>query len=274
MRILSIAIAAIVVGALLGAVYKRRPREEAAPPVAAAPSTPNAAATLTPGTSQQQAVPAPVRVALTKSQQVDALVKAGDPVNAYRAYKLVRDCVFARKFEAKALAEPEWAKSRNWTRPTETCGDISPGQITSRLQSLNIAADAGVHGAVEDVSREGPTGDWSTPQDASTVAAWEARAKTQIETGVRTGDVVSLSTAFAWYNNGVGDVQRDLPTALAYAVAWNEAALAQTGKEDRLRGLAVEQLKAMVPKAQVAAAVEIGKQMVASAKSSPFWSNQ
>lgn len=274
MRRLSIAIAAIVVGALLGAVYERHPREEAAPPLTAVSSNPNAAAIPTPGTLRQQAAPALVRAPLTKSQQVDALARAGDPVNAYRAYRLVRDCVFARKYVAKALAEPKWAKSRSWARPTETCGDISPGQITSRMQSLNLAADAGVHGAVEDILREGPTGDWSTPQDVSTVAAWEARVKSQIEAGVRTGDVVCLSTAFAWYNNGVGDVQRDLPTALAYAVAWNEAALAQTGKEDRQGVHAVEQLKVMVPRAQVAAAIEIGKQMVALAKSSPFWSNQ
>ena len=212
---------------------------------------------------------------LTRAQQIDALLKTKNPVQAYAAYKLVQACMFSRTHEVEARESPSWAQRHHWTPPTATCGDITPGQIVARLQGLGIAADAGVHGAMRDFATEGPDGaGWAVPHDPVVIAAWNERAKAQVKAGVASGDLDAISTAFAWYHGGGVEGNQDLPQALKYAVAWNEVSIAQTGKAANGALVNIEGLTAALPAEQAATAIEAGRKLVATAKMSPLWSNQ
>ncbi|HMN75709.1 MAG TPA: hypothetical protein PKC97_06555 [Burkholderiaceae bacterium] len=213
--------------------------------------------------------------ALTKSQQVDLLIKSGEPVKAFAAYTLIRACVESREQEVHAIQDPAWAKARHWTPPAAACGDITQGQIASRMQPLNLAADAGVHGAAGAVAFEGPDGfGWTHLTPETVVAAFNDRYKTQVQAGIRSGDITSLATAYAWYQQGGVDGDANPVKALEFAVAWNEASIAQAGKPARHISDVLDALKLSLTPEQVRKAEAAGKQMVATAKSSPYWSNQ
>lgn len=212
---------------------------------------------------------------LTKSQQIDLLIKSGEPAKAFVAYTLIRACVESREQEVHAIQDPKWAKARHWTPPPAACGDITQGQIASRMQPLNLAADAGVHGAAGAVALEGPDGfGWTQFTPEAVVAAFNERYKTQVQAGIRSGDITSLATAYAWYQQGGVDGDANPAKALEFAVAWNEASIAQAGKPARYISDMLDALKASLTPEQVRKAEAAGKQIVAAAKSSPYWSNQ
>jgi hypothetical protein len=180
----------------------------------------------------------------------------------------------ARSQEADAAQDPEWAKGRQLTSPTAACGDITPGQIASRMQALNLAADAGVHGAAGALASEGLDGLGSTQGlPESIVTAYNERSVKQIQAGIRSGDMESIATTFAWYQGGGVFGDADPLKALEYAIAWNEASIAQTGKPARFVIDTLDAMKARFTPEQVQKAEQAGRQMVTAAKSSKYWSN-
>jgi hypothetical protein len=150
-RLLAYGAAVLVV---LAGVYLLTDRPPPAPPNAATAPQPVQAATA-PAAPTTPAAPvgAALPLALTKSQQVDRLAKSPSPVDAFTAYGIIRACVYSRRAETEAHANPPHpmpAPSR------EVCGDLTPGQVVSRLQLLERAAAAGVHGAMTAFAIEGP----------------------------------------------------------------------------------------------------------------------
>ena len=208
---------------------------------------------------------------LSKSEQIDALVKTKDPTDAYAAYQLVHRCLFSRANEVRAVAEPALAKRADWVTPGEACGDISPGQITSRLQWLNIAADAGVHGAAEDVNHEGPDGDWRYARNSPLMNDWNKRSAMQSQAAIASGDPWALGGAWAEAAGKIPWIKPNPWEALKFAVAWQEVLVAQTGRTSEDGLASIEALKASLPPDQAAAAIAAGEQIVVSAKTSPYW---
>ncbi len=210
---------------------------------------------------------------LTKSAEVDTLLKTGDPKAAFAAYKIVATCVFSRTHEARALNDPRFVVKRNWTSPAEACGDLSPGQIASRMEGLGRAADAGVPGSVEAFALEGPEGNGWSNYNPALVAAWEERAKAQMGAGARNGDRWSISTLATNFEQGDPAI-RDLTKALAYVSAQQEITVLQLGQPDPNVGNWIARLTNQVGPEKAKVAIEQGKQLVAQAKASPLWSAQ
>jgi hypothetical protein len=206
---------------------------------------------------------------LSKSQQLEALVSSRNPTDAYAAYRLVYECLFSRSHAVEALAR---AKAKKSPTPDEACGDLSPGQITTRMQWLNIAADAGVHGAAMDVNHEGPDGGWEYFRDTPIYGEWEKRFEAQLAAGVTSADPDSLFMSYLFANGfPPGTKKEDPARALQFVVAWEDAVIAQTGKSTVTGPAIIEKLKATLPPDEAAAAIEAGKQIVISAKTSPYW---
>jgi len=230
-------------------------------PPHAAPARPEVAHASIPASAPQ----------LSKSQQIDALVNSKNPTDAYAAYRLVYECLFSRSHEVEALANPARAKDKKRLTPVEACGDISPGQITTRMQWLNIAADAGVHGAALDVNHEGPDGGWEYFRNTPIFGEWQQRFDEQLDAGVASGDPDSLAMSYIFANGIPPGTKKDPARALKFAVAWEEAVIAQTGKSTVTAPGVIETLKTALPPDEAAAAVEAGKEIVISARTSPYW---
>jgi hypothetical protein len=208
---------------------------------------------------------------LSKSALVDKLSKSGSPVDAFTAWKLLSDCVNARRHETESAQEPNPSAQAKTVSPAVACQDISPGQISSRLELLNIAALAGVHEAAMRFANEGPDGngfsasgqfDTNDPSNAE----WVRRTRAQIEAGVKTGDRWSFMVMSNQYENGDGGVERDMGKALAYWVAMVEFEKATTGKAPNSSENIINRLKRTLTPEQVDAAMKFGQQLAISAQ--------
>ena len=188
----------------------------ATPQIMAYPSAqPDAAAPVAP-----VAAPKPA----TMSATVDALVASGKPEDAFVAYRTVVRCLMARGTPGVGLTRPENIAFKK-DKPTQeaACGDLSPGQITSRMQWVETAAKANVPGAAWAFSNAGPRGNGITEYVAAdydesnpVTAEWLHRQygymKTAADTRAEPDPVWTMST-FAENHDG------DLKTALKYYVA-------------------------------------------------------
>lgn len=211
---------------------------------------------------------------LAKANQVDALLKSPNPAQAYAGYKLVKACVTSRRIEVASKTEPFMAKG--YVPPAEACDahGIGPTQIVSRMEALNRAADAGVHGAALDVNREGPDGAGWQGVSEPVLAAFLERYRRQVQAGVDSGDPEAFRIVADCHQgapNGLTEGVVDLALSLKYLVAENEASIAQTGKPVPHVASVIDGIARRLPKEEVAAAVEGGKQLIATAKSSPYW---
>ena len=99
-------------------------------------------------TSAVAAIPLATEAAKnSNAAEVDRLVATHDAHDAFTAYQLIRTCLNARRDQ---LVVAEWAANNDKSpvpSVSKACGDLSPGQIASRIQYLGVAAKAGVHGA-------------------------------------------------------------------------------------------------------------------------------
>lgn len=154
-------IAVLAVIGIVGWLAVRAP-EQQAKRVARAPTTATASAQAQPAFAPG-AVAAPAsaasaaRVITSKSAEVDRLSKTGDPKDAFAAYELLFACADARisSLNGPHLIPEFEAQRQKMPTPAEVCGDITPGQIASRRALVMRAAEAGVHGAVARLQREG-----------------------------------------------------------------------------------------------------------------------
>lgn len=209
--------------------------------------------------------------ALSKSTLVEKLSKSGSPVDAFAAWRLLSNCVNARRYETEIAQDPDPAVRAKALPPAAACEDISPGQIGSRLELLNIAALAGVHEAAMRFANEGPDGNGFSENgkfdvnDPST-AEWVRRTRAQIEAGVRTGDRWSFMVMSNQYENGDSGVERDMGKALAYWVAMVEFEKATTGKTPNSSENIINRLKRTLTPEQADAAMKFGQQLATSAQ--------
>ena len=205
---------------------------------------------------------------VSKSALVETLSKSGSPIDAFAAYKLIRECVTSRRIETEVAQDPDPARRAKAIPPAVACEDISPGQIVGRLELLDAAAAAGVHGAALAFGLEGPDGygvrESGDPRDAST-AEWARRLTAQIEAGVKTGDRWSLMTMSNRYENGA-DVEKDMSKALSYWVAMVELERARTGEVPSKAQNTLNRLKRTLTPEQADAATKYGEQLAVSAQ--------
>jgi len=100
---------------------------------------------------------------ISKFAEFERLAKSGKPSDAYRAWSLAAGCEAAVQWKAVLQAQPNAMDTRQATDKLPSreaaCGDLSPGQIASRVQYIVTASRAGVHGAAMNlISFEGPDG--------------------------------------------------------------------------------------------------------------------
>jgi hypothetical protein len=242
-----------VVAALLAAGLWWAPAKTPAPGHQPAPTTASAAPA-TPATTVTAGAPKPAAAApvLTKAQRVDLLSKSPSPVDAFTAYNIIAPCVYARR------AEAEGEKPMRFKSSHEACEDLTPGQIVGRLQLLERAATAGVHGAAMESANEGPTGyGWVGNADRAG-PEYEAWARRQMEfwaVGVKTGDAASLMTL------SMQVVNSDPVKALTYWVAKTELS-----KQPPENSNVFNQLSQSLTPEQRAAAMEEGKRIARAAR--------
>jgi len=206
----------------------------------------------TPKASPRAALPA---IPLTKSQEVDQLGKSTNPVDNYRAYKMVRACLDAQPAAKQAV-----------------CGDISPGQTSAetRVQWLVTAAKAGVWHSFVDVETEGPSGlgvTWNPPPSVAALEqAFAGEAQTMVAAAAKSGDPeVLLRSITAYLSQG----QKDEAVALAYAM---DAITTDTHHPlaGRILKSMTPEISAMSPE-QLKAAQAQGATIAAAAKQSPYY---
>ena len=255
------AIAVVLGGVYLSMYSEGRPSR----PVAPSPSSQTAVAVSQPSTmpvQQAAATPTPptpsATTVLTKAQLVDKLRKSPSPVDAFTAYNIIRACVFTRRSETEVY---ENQPSRPPTQTSaQACGDLAPGQIVSRLQLLDRAGRAGVHGAFYARGLEGQDGNGATGNEDPQSPAYAEWTRILLEyqaAGVKTGDQMSLLSSSDRYEN-----ERDFPKALAYWVAATELS-------NKSRPNVVARLSRLMTPEQAAAAIAEGKQIASAAQPIP-----
>jgi len=157
------------------------------------------------------------------AQKVDRLSRSANPVDAFAAYQLVTNCIWARDHEGW-MAHHILPADRGLLPTTQqACGDIASDQIQSRLQWLERAALAGVHHAASEMLKEGPDGlgvSGSSDIDAPENASWKARVEAALDAGVHTCDSDSLESRVNTYENGELSIAPDRAKALTYWVAY------------------------------------------------------
>ena len=208
---------------------------------------------------QPAPVAAPPRVSLpptlTKSQEVDRLGHSANPIDNYRAYKMVRACLDAAPNAKQAV-----------------CGDISPGQTSAetRMLWLVTAAKAGVWHSFVDVESEGPSGLGHTlnppPAVVAVDQAFMAEVQTMVAAAEKSGDPEVLLRSIHTY---LSEGRTDQAVALAYAMD-----AITTDTHHPLAGRILEsmtpEISAMTPE-QLTAAQAQGASIAAAAKQSPYY---
>lgn len=192
------------------------------PPAPAAPaSVPLAVAVAPAPPARATSAPDPYE---SLAQKVDRLSRSANPVDAFAAYQLVTNCVWARDHEGW-MAHHILPSDRGLLPTTQqACGDIASDQIQSRLRWLERAALAGVHHAASEMLKEGPDGlgiSGSSDIDAPENASWKQRVEAALDAGVHTCDADSLESRVNSYESGLG-VAQDREQALTYWVATME----------------------------------------------------
>ena len=192
--------------------------QEPEPALATLAIEPPASGRPTPSLAPPVAAPAAERL----SARVDRLARSSDPVEAFAAYKLVTECLWARD-HADWLANHIAPNDRGLLPTAQTaCGDIASDQIQSRLRWLERAAGAGVHHAATAMAREGPDGLGLVAEkdrDGPQYADWRQRLDAAYEAGVRTCDPESLDNRVNAYETGLG-AALDRARALSYWIAF------------------------------------------------------
>jgi hypothetical protein len=147
---------------------------------------------------------------------------------------------------------------------TAECGDISPGQVADRMQLLNKAADAGLHGAAQAYTNEFAEATEGLATENPVFKEWLARSQRADEQGALHGDRFALLSMSNRYEFGVEEIgiAKDISKSLSYWVAFNEATLAEKGKPAPGYARITERLVAQLSPEQASAAISAGKQLI------------
>ena len=192
--------------------------------------------------------------------EVDRLVATHNPTDAFAAYRLIRNCMNARRDQ---LVVAEWAANNDKSKVpsvSAACGDLSPGQVASRNQYLSLAAKAGINGAAGALAEEGPRGDgvvMSIAPDDAEQAAYIQAVKEAVAAGAAAGDywsLLSMSNSYDIADSG----KPDYVAALKYFVAADDAYKRDHGKDFNSFKGGSDRYKAFIPAEQAAGAIQAG----------------
>lgn len=255
-------------------------------PLPAAPSVavprdarPVAAVAVAPGSPQP---PSPVKPSL--ASQIDSLIAAGKPEQAYAAYILISDCATFNRDHERAIFDLAEVTSGRSMMPyrgmndaekrdaTALCSGMTERMRLSRLDYLATAVQGKVPGAIIRMADEGPFGDrsaLSSRPDDPLVKEWKRTVTEQLIAAAEQGDLGVLGDL--WIRQSVGDPLLDRNPALAYRYALAQGlvlsdlagpdnALAKMYAVDgaltrSIKGLSEEQRTAELAEAQRIAAV-------------------
>ena len=269
----NITIAIAVVAALVGATYllvtgtveRGTPLRPVPQQAKASPGTAQPAQHL--ATSKPAASPQTNSQPLTKSQLVESYLRKSNPVDAFNAYKLLRDCVRARRAEREGTTQQPSS--------AEVCGDITPAQIVGRIRALETAAQAGVKGAFIAYVWEGPDGSGeiiTTPERANDPSTAEYRGKVAEyqRIAAENGD----RSALIGMSIRAENEDRDYFMSLAYWVAQEQVSLAQGEQSNKRYANVVARLSQRLSSDQAALAIEKGMRIALAAQASPYWSHK
>ena len=160
------------------------------------------------GTPPKVAPPSP-------GARVERLTASGDPSDAYRAFRLIEQCVRARESDA-------------------ACRGIGAAQRRDRLALLEKAARAGVPGAASAWAGAGPFGDKSAltqRPDDPLVAEWVRDAVEMIRAAAGRNDVAAI-TQLGWLTVhwDMGDAER-LAALVSHPAEWESPAAPRRGPQ-------------------------------------------
>jgi hypothetical protein len=227
-----------VCGAVAGWVVSRPGSQEKvvvspAPPSTADVSGTKVAASLDVPPRAADAPPSQAVVAAppeSKATRLRRLADSKDPKQAYQAYQVLAECVFARDAAKELLQTPSNQRQAGAleaadARKVQVCEDLQDADLVvqKRLTLLTTAAEAGVYGAAVRLAGLGPFGDISnlyTRPDDLLVREWGRRMTELITKAAETKDpeaLMSLANQYA-YGGGVAN-ERNHAKALMYMFA-------------------------------------------------------
>lgn len=206
----------------------------------------------------------------TPGDRIARLSLSNRPGDKFNAYRLVRQCLDARDVAVmRAEAPPKDREA--FPDAAKACQGVSATQIVSRIELLKAAAAAGVHGASNAFTQEGPDGmgiDAASDLTTAPAIEWHRLSMQYIEKGAATGDPGSLTALANQYQNGVpavGDVpgrEMDKAKALMYWIAGRERSLIETSRPEQPHDVAlIQQMSKGLTPAQAAQSVLAGKQL-------------
>jgi hypothetical protein len=246
-----VAFATTLLAVLIVLVYARKPSVDA-PPVAAVSKVQAEARSSATIPGSQESTPAASNetraqvVSTGLSAKVKALAASSEPRDAFTAFHILSQCKLARDEERQyqLTKQSERDPERAWLVQAgvvgakaieKACGDLDESDFRDRIVLVERAAEAGVPMAAIRLANEGPWGDESalhTRWDDPVVQEWRQKVIRLTHLAARKGDVASLSSLQAQYEDGAGLIAEKNPElALQFAVAKHMVYEAQTGRK-------------------------------------------
>jgi len=192
----------------------------------------------------------------TLADQVDALIATHDPHKAFEAYRLLADCATFNQNGDRLIFEPDTTPHRDndgmlpgfrtLTDPEKRheaalCATMTERMRQSRLDYLELAAQAGIPGAAMAQVTEGPFGDRTAlamRPDDPLVKEWKARVQQRLEhIAEEQADVGVLSYLSAMRTVGSDVFDKDPAQAFRYGVATSLIMLELAGPDNELARL-------------------------------------
>lgn len=211
--------------------------------------------------TQATASQSPSSPAESKRAKVEALLKSGNPRDAFEAFKLIQKCFEAKqKFVTgtedgvnyKPVPNPNTGPER------ELCGDLTNAEIVSRVRWLETAAKAGVPGAAYAFSLIGPAGYGAI--DHINDPEWNSRVREYFHAEAKNGDyysALSLSTYYENESSSVGDRSRALTYYVLASLLYRE----KYNKDIERHAEIIQSMSANVPAGEAKHAIDRGEQM-------------
>jgi hypothetical protein len=214
-----------------------------------------------------------------KSARLATLVASGNPADAFAAYNMTMDCVWARQRYQQADLQPIGERSDEtkaaladgtlMSKVAESCGDMTDTQIRDRLKYVEAAAAAGIPMAALRLSAEGPFGDptaLANRPDDPAVLEWRQRVSGLIKLAADRGDLTAMASLSNMYESGTGIIgQKDPYKALEYATAKWELQKQLTGAASPYQEKLSAKLASSLTAEQAQSARESGYRIAATA---------
>jgi hypothetical protein len=206
------------------------------------------------------------------SAEVTRRSSTGRPADAYLAYRLSAHCEAHRTTRAAMLQEADRSRIEALLQQLpaehEVCGDLSAAQIARRVEWLQKAALAGVHGAYASlVAIEGPSGLLGSMADGDAFRELRAQA---FEAALETADPDALleksHSARSCGDDHSKPCRADPAQSLAYWVAFHEAKALDDGTQPPPDSELAAPYARDLPPDALSRAIADGRSLAASAR--------